>query len=133
MTGIGGSMAGDQLKRFDRWRQGLPENTMYLTNLIIDEVVPIFREQGFDRFPDYAGGSASAVGPNCVPLQRRSGSDWPTVEIVFDKRSRPALGVNFAMLPEVCSRETEHGAKKIPRLEVRICLLHLVQRPAHQF
>src|SRR5690349_5896908 len=24
-------MAGDQLKRFDRWRQKLPENTSYLT------------------------------------------------------------------------------------------------------
>lgn len=113
-------MTGDQIKRFDRWRQRLPENTIYLTSLIIDEVVPIFREQGFDRFPDYAGGSASAVGPNCVPLQCRRGAEWPTVEIVFDKRSRPALGVNFAMLPEVCCRVTEHGTKKIPRLEANV-------------
>src|SRR5205823_7167615 len=47
-------------------------------------------------------------------------SEWPTVEIVFDKRSRPALGVNFAMLPEVCCRETEHGTEKIPRLEANV-------------
>lgn len=93
---------------------------MHLTNLIIDEAVPIFRERGFDRFPDYAGGSVSAVGPNCVPLQRRSGSEWPTVEIAFDKRGRPTLGVNFAMLPEVCYRETEHGTTKIPRIEANV-------------
>jgi hypothetical protein len=115
-----GIMAIDQIKRFDRWRQRLPENTAYLVARVIDEIVPVFREQGFDRFPDYAGGSAFAVGPNCIPLQRRSGLEWPTVEIVFDKRSRPALGVNFAMLPEVCSRQTEHGTKDIPRLEANV-------------
>jgi hypothetical protein len=113
-------MAGDQLKRFDRWRQRLPENTMYLTGLVVDEIVPVFREQGFDRFPDYAGGSAFAVGPNCIPLQRRSGPEWPTVELLFDKRSRPTLGVTFAMLPEVCYRQTEHGPKEIPRLEASV-------------
>src|SRR6266851_3980136 len=69
-------MTGDQLKRFDRWRQRLPENTMYLTDLVIDEIVPVFREQGFDRFPDYAGESVFAVGPNCIPLQRRTGLEW---------------------------------------------------------
>lgn len=113
-------MAQDQLKRFDKWRQRLPENTVYLTSLIVDEIVPIFREQGFDRFADYAGGSVSAVGPNSVPLQRRTGLEWPTVEIVFDKRSRPALGLNFAMLPEVCYRETEQGTKEIPRLVANV-------------
>jgi len=113
-------MARDQLKRFDRWRQRLPENTSYLTGLVIDEIVPIFRERSFDRFSDYAGGSAFAVGPNCIPLQRRSGPEWPTVEIVFDKRRRPALGVNFAMLPEVCCRQTAHGLKQIPRLEANV-------------
>ena len=93
---------------------------MYFTGLVVDEIVPIFREQGFDRFPDYAGGSAFAVGPNCIPLQRRSGPEWPTVEILFDKRSRPTLGVTFAMLPEVCCRQTEHGPKEIPRLEANV-------------
>jgi len=113
-------MAGDQLKRFDRWRIKLPENTEYLTSLVIDEVVPLFQERGFDRFADYAGGSTFAVGPNCIPLQRRSGSKWPTVEIAFDKRSRPGLGVNFAALPEVCCRETELGPTNIPRLEASV-------------
>src|SRR5258707_1563028 len=113
-------MARDQINRFDRWRQRLPESTAYLVALVIDEIVPVFRERGFDRFPDYAGGSAFAVGPNCIPLQRRSGPEWPTVEIVFNKRSRPALGVTFAMLPEVCCRQTEHGPKEIPRLEANV-------------
>ena len=113
-------MAGDQLKRFDRWRQRLPENASYLVALVIDEIVPVFRERGFDRFPDYAAGSALAVGSNCIPLQRRSGLEWPTVEILFDKRGRPALGVSFAMLPEVCCRQTENGPKEILRLEANV-------------
>src|SRR5882757_3743934 len=123
MTGIQivrGFMARDQDKRFDRWRQRLPENTAYLVALVIDEIVPVFRERGFDRFADYAGGSTFAVGPNCVSLQRRRGSEWPTVEIVFDKRSRPTLGVNFAMLPEICRRQTELEPKEIPRLEASV-------------
>ena len=113
-------MAGDQLKRFDRWRHRLPERTKYLADLVIDQIVPVFREQGFDRFPDYAGGSAFAVGMNCIPLQRRSGPEWPTVEFLFDKRCRPTFGVTFAMLPEVCSRQTEHGPKDIPRVEANV-------------
>jgi hypothetical protein len=101
---------------------------MYLTDLVIDEIVPLFREQGFDRFPDYAGESVFAVGPNCIPLQRRSGPEWPTVELLFDKRSRPSLGVTFAMLPEVCYRQTERGPEQIPRLEANVVegLAHFV-------
>src|ERR1700726_2906354 len=113
-------MVLDQLKRFDRWRQRLPDNTAYLVALVIDESVPAFRERGFDRFPDYAAASTFAVGPNCIPLQRRTGLDWPTVEILFDKRSRPTLGVPFGMLPEVCCRYTEHGPREIPRLEANV-------------
>ena len=66
-------MAIDQRERFDRWRQGLPEHTAYFVTLVIKEIVPVFQERGFDRFPDYAGGSTFAVGPNCIPLQRRTG------------------------------------------------------------
>ena len=93
---------------------------MYLSNLVIDQIVPAFREQGFDRYPDYAGGNAFAVGPNCIPLQRREGSEWPTVEILFDKRSRPSLGVTFAALPEICCRQTLQGTQQIPRLEANV-------------
>src|SRR5436190_19357987 len=113
-------MATDQLGRFDSWQQSLPENTMYLSNLVKNKIVPAFREQGFDRYPDYAGGSAFAVGPNCIALQRRKGPEWPTVEILFDKRSRPSLGVNFAALPEICYRQASHGTQHIPRLEANV-------------
>lgn len=93
---------------------------MYLSSLVIDEIVPAFLERGFDRFPDYAGGSAAAVGSNCIPLQRRSGPNWPTVEIVFDKRNRPTLGISFAMLPEICHRQTDHGSQDISRPEANV-------------
>ena len=87
-----------------------------------DEIVPAFQAQDFNRFRDYAGGSTFAVGPNCIPLQRRSGSEWPTVEILFDKRNRPALGVTFALLPEYCRRWslTEHRWMEIPRTEANV-------------
>jgi len=113
-------MAQDQIKRFERWRKRLPENTAYFVALVLDEIVPMFLQRGYGRYPDYAGGSAFAVGPNCVPLQRRSGAEWPTVEILFDKRSRPALGADFATLPEVCVRQTEHGPRDIPRIEANV-------------
>lgn len=109
-----------QLERFDRWRQRLPENTMYLTNAVLDELLPVFQDRGFDRFSDYADGSRSEVGPNCIPLQRRSGSEWPTVEVLFDKRNRPTLSVNFATLPEVCFRQTEQGEEKISRIKANV-------------
>src|SRR6266702_3494 len=110
-------MAGDQLKRFDRWRQRLPENATYLVALVIDEIVPVFRERGFDRFPDYAAASTFAVGPNCIPFQLRSGPQWPTMEILFHKRGAPSLVVHFAALPEVCRRHTSNGTIEIPRVE----------------
>jgi hypothetical protein len=94
-------VAMDQIKQFERWRQKLPKSASYFVNLVLDEVVPMFKVQGFGRFNDYAGGSDFAVGSNCIPLQRRRGNEWPTVEILFDKRGRPALGVTFAMLPDI--------------------------------
>jgi hypothetical protein len=115
-------MAADQIKRFERWRRKLPKNTAHLVSLVLDEVVPIFQARGFDRFHDYAAGSTFAVGPNCIPLQRRSGRDWPTVEISFHKRRAPILGVHFAMLPEICHRIslTEHRRVEIPRAEANV-------------
>jgi hypothetical protein len=91
-------VAIDQIKRFERWRRTLPKNTAYLVSLVVDKVVPLFEARGFDRFRDYAAGSTFAVGPNCIPLQRRSGAEWPTVEILFHKRGAPCLGVTFGVL-----------------------------------
>jgi hypothetical protein len=75
----------------------------------VNEVVPIFQAAGFDRPADYAANDSFAIGPNCIPLQRRAGEKWPTVEILFDKRSRPAFGVTFAALPKICRRYTADG------------------------
>ena len=99
----------DQRDRFERWRRRLPENAAYFVSLLFDEILPLFESDGFDRFGDYAGGSTFAVGPNCLPLQKRRGSEWPTVEIIFDKRRNPSLGVHFAALPERCWRHTLDG------------------------
>jgi hypothetical protein len=115
-------MAIDQIKRFERWRRTLPKNTAYLVSLVLDEVVPLFEARGFDRFRDYAAGSTFAVGSNCIPLQRRSGAQWPTVEILFHKRGAPSLGVHFGMLPEICHRRSlaEHRWIEIPRSDASV-------------
>lgn len=110
----------DQIKAFERWQRTVPPNTALLVRLVIDEVVPLFRARGFERFPDYAGGSAFAVGPNCIPLQRRKGIEWPTVEVLFDKRYRPSFGVTFALLPEDCVRIATDGPVKISRLQANV-------------
>jgi hypothetical protein len=113
-------MADDQIKRFERWQKRLPENTAYLVSLVLKEIVPIFEARGLKRYSDYAGYSSYAVGPNCIPLQRRSGTEWPTVELLFDKRCRPSLGVNFSMLPEQCRRHTSNGTVDITRIEATV-------------
>jgi hypothetical protein len=115
-------VAIDQIKRFERWRRTLPKNTAYLVSLVFDEVVPLFEARGFDRFRDYAAGSTFAVGSNCIPLQRRSGAEWPTVEILFHKRRAPSLSVHFGMLPEICHRRSlaEHRWIEIPRSDASV-------------
>jgi hypothetical protein len=108
----------DQRDRFERWRRRLPENTGYLVTLVLDEIVPVFRAHGLERFSDYAGGSRFGVGANCLPLQRRWGPEWPTVEIQFHKSGYPSLGVHFATLPETCWRHTLQGTTiEIPRIQ----------------
>lgn len=113
-------MTADQLKRFERWRGILPENTAYFVSRVLEEIVPLFLGQEFGRYPDYAAGSTSAVGANCIPLQRRSGSLWPTVEILFHKRALPSLGVHFAALPEMCWRRIADNTVEIPRLNASV-------------
>jgi len=113
-------MAGDQLKRFARWRRLLPKHTAYLVARVIEEIVPVFEQRGFARYADYAAGNTFAVGANNIPLQRRSGAEWPTVEILFHGRMAPSLGVTFATLPEICHRRTLKGPIEIPRLEAGV-------------
>lgn len=113
-------MAEDQIKRFERWRKRLPETATYLVSLVLNEIVPVFESKGLQRYPDYAGHSDYAGGPNTIPLQRRTGAEWPTVELLFHKRFRPSLGVNFSMLPAKCHRYTLDGPIDIPRIEASV-------------
>jgi len=109
--------SGGQIARFERWRKKLPANTAYLVSTVLETVVPLFIEQGFVRYPDYAANNNYAIGNNCIPLQRRSGDRWPTVEILFHKRKHPSLGVHFSELPENCLRWLPAGEQVIPRSE----------------
>jgi len=110
-------MAKSHINNFERWRRHLPENTAYLVSRAIDEIVPVFRDRGFEWHADYAGGGTRLVGPNCIALQRRSGTTWPTVEIRFGDHGRPFLSVDFGELPEVCRIFDVNGPELIPRLE----------------
>lgn len=110
----------DQSKRFVRWRKKVPANTAKLVDLVTAQIVPLFQARGIIQHPDYAGGRTLGVGAKCIPLQLRRGTEWPTVEILFDKRARPALGVTFAMLPELCFRKTGRGSIQIPRAEANV-------------
>ncbi len=113
-------MAGKQLKRFEKWRAQLPARTAYFVQLVLDEVVPVLEADGFVRHADYAGDSAEAVARHTIALQRRSGTAWPTVEISFDKRSRPMLGLTFALLPEPCYRQGTGGGVEIARIAANV-------------
>lgn len=92
----------DHRKRFERWRNKLPEHTRYLVDQVLARIVPEFEARGFKWYDDFAGGDAKAVSYNEIPLQRREGEQWPTVQISFDKRARPAFYINFSMLPPIC-------------------------------
>lgn len=106
----------DHKMRFDRWRRKLPINTAYFVDQVLARIVPKFEAHGFVWYPDFAGGNAMQIGANEIPLQRRSGDEWPTVQISFDKRFRPVLGLRFATLPPICTRWTaEGGIIRIPR------------------
>ena len=105
----------DHRKRFDKWRKKLPPNSAYLVEQVLSQVVPEFERRGFGWYSDYAGGDPSQIAANDLPLQRRSGAAWPTVQILFDKRQRPAFSVNFGALPPVCKRVQNDGYTDVPR------------------
>lgn len=91
-------------RRFERWRAKLPKHTRYLVDQVLERIVPEFEARGFQWYDDFAGGDPKEVAHNEIPLQRREGEQWPTVQIRFDKRHRPAFHIDFAMLPTVCRR-----------------------------
>jgi hypothetical protein len=82
---------------------------------VLGQVVPEFEAKGFAWYPDYAGGDSTQIGANEIPLQRRSGGVWPTVQIPFDKRFGPNFHVDFAALPPICKQWTSAGYIDIPR------------------
>src|SRR5688572_22045143 len=89
-----------QIKRFERWQRTLPKQAAFLVSATLSAIVPLAEQRGYSRHPDYAGGDRDAVGANCLPLQRREGREWPTIEIRFDRRGRPSMAVIFARIPE---------------------------------
>lgn len=77
--------------------------------------MPEFEARGFVWYPDYAGDDPAQIGANDIPLQRRKGEQWPTVQMPFDKRLRPSLSLNFAALPPICKRWEKGRYVDIPR------------------
>ena len=114
-------MTGDPISRFNRWREQLPIRTAQLVRRVVDELVPLYESAGFQRHKDYAGADLRFIGANSIGIQRREGTNWPTVEIQFDRRSRPRFNIIFAALPEICNRRTQAGsALKIGRLDANV-------------
>lgn len=110
----------DHKRRFNRWHANCPGTTKYLADRILAQVVPCFEREGFRWYADFAGGDIQQVANNCIPLQRRDGDFWPTVEIAFDRRYRPAFYLNFALLPPNCRRWTKEGWVDIPQSEAAL-------------
>lgn len=110
----------DQRRRFKRWHATRPKKVRYLADLILAEIVPLFERQRFVWHPDYAGGDIQQVANSCIPLQRREGDFWPTVEIAFDQRDRPAFYLNFALQPPNCRRWTRDGWADVAQSEAAL-------------
>lgn len=91
-------------KRFAGWRRRMPrKTTQYLVDQVLARIVPEFERHGFVWYPDFAGNDPQEIGANEIPLQRRKGKDWPTVQITFLKGAwGPRFRITFAALPEIC-------------------------------
>ena len=105
----------DHKKRFARWRKKLPPRSSYLVQQVLDRIVPEFEARGFAWYPNYAGGDPKAVGYDTIPLQRRQGDHWPTVELQFAKYGRPWFTLHFSVLPKVCYKRSKLGVEPVPR------------------
>lgn len=105
----------DHRKRFEKWRQRLPKKTAYVVDEVVTRIVPQFESRGFVWYADYAGGDPTQIGANEIPLQRREGALWPTVQISFDKHLRPSFHLSFAVLPNICKRWKNDAYVDIPR------------------
>lgn len=101
--------------RFLRWYKTISDNRSYLVDLVLSEIVPQFESSGFTWYENYAGGNVDAIAGSSIPLQRRQGDYWPTVEIQFLRGSCVSFRFYIALLPERCIAFTESGFKEIPR------------------
>jgi hypothetical protein len=99
-------------QRFERWRRLLPKPTAYLVEQVLAAIVPRFEAGGYAWYADYAGGDPKEISASTIPLQRRAGQSWPTVEIRFGNRGRPFFQLEFAELPPECRR---FGREIVPR------------------
>lgn len=93
----------DHKKRFAGWRRRMPPKTQYLVDQVVARVVPEFEQHGFTWYSDFGGDNPPRIGANAIPLQRREGQSWPTVEVYFFKgRCGPLFRITFSSLPEIC-------------------------------
>lgn len=90
----------DHKQRFMGWRKRMPEKTRYLVDRVLERVVSEFEKHGFVWYPEFQ------VGANVIPLQKKVGVDWPTVEIRFVPKG-PFFRIEFSALPEFCE-DIEH-------------------------
>ena len=99
-----GAAGMDHKKRFAGWRRRMPrKTTQYLVDQVVARIVPEFERRGFVWYPDFAGNNLQEIGANEIPLQRREGAEWPTVQITFLKGVwGPRFSIAFSALPEVC-------------------------------
>jgi hypothetical protein len=103
----------DHKKRFANWRRRMPLKTQYLVNQVVARILPEFEKQGFVWYPDFAGNNPQEIGANEIPLQRREGYEWPTVQVTFLTGVWGAqFRLAFSALPEVCRNP---GRSAIPR------------------
>ena len=101
----------DHKKRFAGWRRRMPRKTQYLVDQVVERIVPEFEKHGFVWYPDFAGNDPKEIGAGDIPLQRRVGDAWPTVQIAFPK-GEPWFHINFSALPEICKNPVRSA---IPR------------------
>lgn len=94
----------DHKRNFERWRKKLPANSAYLIDQVLSRIVPLFEANGFAWYRDYAGGDFNQVAASDIPLQKRVGDLWPTVQIQFHKKGDPHFQIYFSALPEQCRR-----------------------------
>jgi hypothetical protein len=107
-------MRRNHKQRFDGWRKRTNLKTQYLVDQVLKRIVPEFEKQGFVWYPDFGGINTHGIGPNIIPLQRRHGERWPTVELYFYKEVlSPKFRIEFCELPEFCKNPQERCIQRI--------------------